>query len=100
VSAAEGGVRIWFLDTASLLSMAVDPAIAAVVLEEIGDDPVMIIDIVTEELHYRATADDTAELAKTALATRASEWIDVDTAQYVRLEEVLDAQWDVADGRG
>lgn len=99
MSAAAGGARIWFLDTASLLSMAVDPAIAAVVLEEVGDDPVMIIDVVTDELQYRATVDDTAELAKTALATKPSGWIDVDTAQYLRLDDVLDAQWDVADGR-
>lgn len=99
MTTAAGRARIWFLDTASLLSMAVDPAIAAVVLEEIGDDPVMIIDIVSDELHYRATVDDTAELANTALATRPSRWIDVDTAQYVSLDEVLDAQWDVADGR-
>jgi hypothetical protein len=97
---AAGGQRIWFLDTASLLSMAVDEAIAAAVLDEIGDDPVMIIDIVTDELHYRATVADTAELAKTALATKQPGWIDVNTDAYVTLDDVLDAQYDVADGRG
>jgi hypothetical protein len=41
---------IWFLDTSSLLSMAVDEDIEAAILDEIGNDPVMIIDIVQEEL--------------------------------------------------
>jgi hypothetical protein len=94
-----GGQRVWFLDTASLLSMAVDDAIAAAVLDEIGGDPVMIIDIVTDELHYRATVADTAKLAKTALAAKQPGWIDADTDAYVTLDDVLDAQDDVADGR-
>lgn len=56
--------------------MAVDDAIAAAVRDEIGGDPVMIIDIVTDELHYRATVADTAELAETALAAKKPGWID------------------------
>jgi hypothetical protein len=96
---AAGGQRIWFLDTASLLSMAVDEAIAAAVLDEIGVDPVVIIDIVTDELHYRATVFGTAKLAKTALATKQPRWSDIDTDGYVTLDEVVDAQLDVADGR-
>jgi hypothetical protein len=99
VSVRAGQRRIWFLDTASLLSMAVDEAIAAVVLEEIGDDPVMVVDIVTDELLYRATEADTAVLAKTALASKRKSWIDVDTALFVPLHEIRDAQSDVADGR-
>jgi hypothetical protein len=99
VSALVPPPRIWFLDTASLLSMAVDDAVAAAVMEEIGDDRVVIIDVVTDELHYRATVDDTAELANTALADRKSDWTDLDTDELVTLDEVLDAQEDVADGR-
>ncbi len=91
--------RIWFLDTASLLSMAVDDAIVASVLEEIGDDLVVIIDVVTEELRYRATVDDTAALANNALANKKPTWVDMDTDELVPLQDVLDAQEDVADGR-
>lgn len=91
--------RIWFIDTASLLSMAVDDAIAAAVLDEICGDRVVIIDVVTDELHYRATVDDTAELASTALANRRPEWTNLDTDELVPLDDVLDAQEDVADGR-
>jgi hypothetical protein len=99
VSALVPPPRIWFIDTASLLSMAVDDAIATAVLKELGDDRVVIIDVVTDELHYRATRDDTAELAKTALANKKSEWTDLDTGELVPLDDVLDAQEDVADGR-
>jgi hypothetical protein len=91
--------RIWFLDTASLLSMAVDEALANVVLLEIDHDPVMIIDIVTDELLYRATVAETAKLARIALDTKPDAWIDVDTARYVTIAQVHDVQREVADGR-
>lgn len=91
--------RIWFVDTASLLSMAVDPAIADVVLAEIGQDPVLVIDVVKDELTYRQTRPETASLAATALATMPDTWIAVDTERFVALDDVLDAQEDVADGR-
>jgi len=93
------GKRIWFLDTSSLLSMALDEKIEAIVLDEIGNDHVMIIDIVQDELTRRAAIPATAGLAKTALDRLQSDWTNMDTAPYVKLEDVRQAQEDVADGR-
>jgi hypothetical protein len=93
-----GSTRFWFLDTASLLSMAVDDAIAAAVLSEIDDDTVVIIDVVVSELEHRATMTGTAALAKAALASRRPNWVELGT-NSVPLEMVLAAQEDVADGR-
>ena len=89
--------RLWFLDTASLLSMAVDDAITNAVLEQIGADLVVIIDIVNDELDYRATQNDTAQLARAALANKKPDWYDMNT-QSVELADVQTAQEDVADG--
>jgi hypothetical protein len=91
--------RVWFLDTSSLLSMAVDEGIEAAVLDEIGDDPVMIIDIVHDELTRRAAIPGTAGLAKTALSSLRPHWKVMDTSRYVTIEEIQQAQEDVADGR-
>jgi predicted nucleic acid-binding protein len=93
--------RLWFLDTSSLLSMAVDEGIAAVVLEELSNDTVVLIDVVIEELEYRATISSTAALAKRALEARLQSWKTLETTdEYpVALAEVLVAQADVADGR-
>jgi hypothetical protein len=91
--------RIWFLDTSSLLSMALDEEIEAVILDEIGNDPVMIIDIVQDELTRRASVSGTAGLAKTALNRLQPHWVVMDTKRYVSLEDVQLAQEDVADGR-
>lgn len=91
--------RIWFPDTASLLSMAVDEAIIAAMLAAIRDDTILILDVVLDELAYRAKSAETGQLAKKALGARPEDWIVVDTSRYVRLEDVLDAQRDVADGR-
>ncbi len=60
--------RIWFLDTSSLLSVALDEEIEAAILDEIGGDHVMIIDIVQDELTRRASVPETAGPAKNALS--------------------------------
>lgn len=93
--------RVWLVDTASVLSMAVDEDIADVVLQEIGNDSVVIIDMVVDELKHRATIPATATLAKKALSVVPASWIKLETTdEYpVLLQEVLDAQYDVADGR-
>jgi hypothetical protein len=91
--------RIWFLDTSSLLSMALDEEIEAAILDEIGGDYVMIIDIVHDELTRRASVPETAGLAKNALSRLQQHWKVVDTKRYVTLEDVQLAQEDVADGR-
>lgn len=91
--------RVWFLDTSSLLSMALDEEIEAIVLYEIANDRVMIIDIVHDELTRRAAIPATAGLAKTVLDRLQSDWTVMDTARYVKLEDVRQAQEDVADGR-
>jgi hypothetical protein len=69
------GGKVWFLDTSSLLSMAVDEEIEAAVLAEIADERVVIIDIVQDELTYRAGVPATAELAKRALSRTGCPWI-------------------------
>lgn len=92
-------MRIWFLDTSSLLSIALDEKIEAIVLDEIGDDRVVIIDIVHDELTRRAAIPATAGLAKTALDRLQSDWTVMDTSPYVKIEEIQQAQEDVADGR-
>jgi hypothetical protein len=91
--------RVWFLDTSSLLSMALDKDIAAAVLNEIGNDRVVIIDIVQDELTRRAGIPETAGLAKIALSSIKPSWSVMETTQYVTLEQVQLAQEDVADGR-
>jgi len=91
--------RVWFLDTSSLLSIAVHSDIEAAVLDAIGGDRVVIIDIVQDELSRRASIPETAGLAKTALACIKPHWTVMDTTPYVTLEDVQLAQEDVADGR-
>lgn len=91
--------RVWFPDTSSLLSMAVDKDIEAAVVDEIGDDPVVIIDIVQDELTHRATIAETAALAKAALSGIKPDWSVMETTPYVTLDQVQRAQEDVADGR-
>jgi len=91
--------RVWFLDTSSLLSMALDEEIEAAVLDEIGGAPVIIIDIVQDELTHRAGIPETAGLAKNALDRLQPHWTVMDTKRYVSLEEVQLVQEDVADGR-
>jgi hypothetical protein len=97
VSAA--GKRVWFLDTSSLLSMALSEEIEAAVLDEIGDDPVMIIDVVRDELTRRAAIPGTAGLAKAALDRLQPHWTVMDTTRFVTIEEIRLVQEDVADGR-
>lgn len=92
-------VRIWFLDTSSLLSMAVDEDIEAAVLDEIGADPVVIIDIVQDELARRAGIPETAKFAEIALTCIQPHWSVMDTTRYISLDDVQLSQEDVADGR-
>lgn len=91
--------RVWFLDTSSLLSMAVSEEIESAILDEIGYDPVVIIDIVHDELTRRAGVPETAGLAKNALDRLQPHWTVMDTRRYVSLKDVQLAQEDVADGR-
>jgi hypothetical protein len=79
--------------------MAVDEEIEAAILDEIGGDRVVIIDIVQDELTYRAGIPETAGLAKKALDRIQPHWTVMDTRRYVSLEEVQLVQEDVADGR-
>jgi hypothetical protein len=99
MSAPASPIKVWFFDTSSLLSMALHEDIEASVLDEIGADRVMIIDIIHDELNRRATISDTAVLAKTALNRFQPHWMVMDTGRFVSLEEIQLAQEDVADGR-
>lgn len=91
--------RLWFPDTSSLLTMAVHPDIHAAVLAEMGADPVVVIDVVVDELHLRKRRRSTAELAKSALAALPATWSVLDTSSHAELEDIRQAQSDVADGR-
>jgi hypothetical protein len=91
--------RVWFLDTSSLLSMALSEEIEAAVLDEIGDDHVMIIDVVRDELTRRAAIPGTAGLAKCALDRLQPRWTVMDTSRFVTIEDIRLAQEHVADGR-
>lgn len=90
--------RVWFIDTSTLLSMAVDRAVETAVFLAIGVDPVRIIDVVHGELTYRATRPETRKLALTAIARLPEHWSTIDT-QTLDEDAVGDAQDDVADGR-
>lgn len=92
------GRRVWFIDTSTLLSMAVDPSIEAVVLAAIGTDPVRIVDVVRDELDYRANRPETKLLAQTAIARMPTSWTTMET-YFLDEEDIADAQDDVADGR-
>lgn len=79
--------------------MALNEDIEAAVLDEIGDDRVVITDIVHDELTRRAAIPGTAALAKTALDRFRPDWALMDTELFVTIEEIRLAQEDVADGR-
>jgi hypothetical protein len=79
--------------------MALNEDIEAAVLDEIGDDRVVIIDIVHDELTHRAGMPGTAELAKTALDRVRPRWTVMSTEHFVTIGEIQLAQEDVADGR-
>jgi hypothetical protein len=91
--------RVWFLDTSSLLSMALSEEIEAAVLDEIDEDHVMIIDVVRDELTRRAAIPGTAGLAKCALDRLQPRWTVMDTSRFVTIEDIRLAQEHVADGR-
>lgn len=90
----------WFIDTASLLTMAIDPKITAVVRNEIESTGgrMVLIDIVKEELEYRSERDSTADLAKQALTDIGRDWPWLST-ESIDNDDVRVIQDDVADGR-
>jgi len=79
--------------------MALGEEVEAAVLDEIGDDHVVIIDVVHDEVTRRAAIPGTAGLARSALNRIQPRWTIMDTARFVKLEEIRQAQEDVADGR-
>jgi hypothetical protein len=91
---------VWFIDTVSLISMAIDPRIDAIVQDEIAatGGTMMLIDIVRNELEYRAAQADTAALARGALDTIGPDWPWVST-DWVDVHDVVAIQDDVADGK-
>lgn len=90
---------LWFLDTASLLSMAVDPLVETAVENEIAftNGKMVLIDVVRDELIYRAGQQQTAVLARKALAHIGSDtkWL---TTEWIGLDAIQQVQHDVADG--
>lgn len=94
--------RVWFLDTSSLLSMAVHPGIEGAILEAIGPDLVVIVDVVVTEVAYRRTQPETASWATTAsrwlaaLSERPS-WRVMPVLDMTTEEEINAAQIDIAE---
>ncbi|MDQ1292600.1 MAG: hypothetical protein QG608_480 [Actinomycetota bacterium] len=90
---------IWFMDTASLISMAIDPRIEAAVHDEVraNGGKMVLIDIVKEELEHRACQPDTAVPASAALASLGPNWPWLST-EWVDIDAVRTIQLDVADG--
>jgi hypothetical protein len=74
---------VWFIDTASLISMAIDPRIDAEVKDEMaaGGGTMVLIDVVRDELEYRGTQATTAALAHGALASIGPGWPWLSTAR-------------------
>lgn len=95
----EGSRRVWFVDTASLLTMAVDPAIEAEILAEIGSDTVVIIDVVADELELRVKDPATAALASIAGSRLPATWRELSTEKFVSVDAIMKIQERVADGR-
>jgi hypothetical protein len=97
---AGGRPVVWFIDTASLISMAIDPRIDAAVKDEMaaGGGTMVLIDVVRDELEYRGTQAATAALAQGALASIGADWPWLSTA-WVDLDDVIPIQDDVADGK-
>jgi hypothetical protein len=97
-----GGQRpvAWFLDTASLISMAIDPQIESTVYDEIAATrgKVVLVDVVKGELEYRASQPETAELASRVLESLGRDWNWLATA-WIDTDAVKAVQGDVADGR-
>jgi len=78
--------------------MAADTAIMNAVSSAIGLDHVRIVDVVQQELVYRASRPETKLLAQTAIAQMPSTWRTMDT-YFLDEDQIAEAQDDVADGR-
>jgi hypothetical protein len=92
--------RVWFLDTSSLLSMAVDAAVQETVEAELAAQRCVLLDIVLDELHGLAERQGgAAGLAETALAQL--EWLGtpVDTDPLVDISNAEAIQDLVRGGR-
>ena len=91
--------RFWFVDTSSLMSMALSPDLRKIVLSSVGKDPALLLDVVVDELTHREDIDGPMSLAAKALGDLAWLGSPVDTGPYVDNSVVLEIQEQVADGR-
>ena len=90
---------LWFPDTSSLLSLAVDDGLHAAIQAEIGGERIALLDVVVDELEFLAQGGPVAHLAAKAL-TRL-DWLGgvVDTSNKVDLNDVEAVQSVIAGGR-
>ena len=92
---------VWFIDTSSLLSMAVHPDVEACVLKAIGVEPVLIVDVAHDELFFRQQEAETSAWATIALSwidpQRVYGWKIVDSMSAVTEREINDVQCEIAD---
>ncbi|GAA3623674.1 hypothetical protein GCM10022223_45850 [Kineosporia mesophila] len=73
-STGEKGVvqlQVWFIDTSALMSAAVSLHLDREIQSAIGTDPCMLLDVVVDELRYRAATDGRRSLAEIALGSLA-----------------------------
>lgn len=92
---------VWFIDTSSLLSMAVHPDVKATVLKAIGAEPVLVTDAEIDELDFRKRQPESSDWATTALSWIAPEcspgWRVVKALENVTEEEINLVQCDIAE---
>lgn len=88
--------RVWFIDTSSLMTIAVSCDLKAQIQAAIGTDAIVLLDVVVDELAHRATFDGLAATAHGDLA-----WLGppADTNGYVRTDQVEEIQQLIADGK-
>lgn len=87
---------MWFIDTSSLMSIAVSPDLKAVVQTAIGTDAIALLEVVVDELDYRSSFDGLAAAAYGDLS-----WLgpEVDSSRFVEVDAIEKIQIQVADGR-
>ncbi|MBT0770271.1 hypothetical protein KIH74_15120 [Kineosporia sp. J2-2] len=79
--------------------MAVDDRIRDAVLDEIGQDRVIIIDVIYTELRRRQRFPETSRLARKALASIPDHWLRIDSSNHVTIGDIAPVQNDIRDGR-
>ncbi|MCW2807666.1 MAG: hypothetical protein JWQ93_1621 [Marmoricola sp.] len=81
------------------MSMALSPDIKQVVQDSIGQDPVILLDVVVDELEHRKRMDGATSLAAVALRDLAWLGTPANTDRATNVDDVLEIQAQIADVR-